>query len=551
VGRDDESRSAFKSGWFRPVEDWYQVRLRTAIRHRGLVFLVTGVLLLGALLLWPLIPVELAPPTDADELDIELEMAQGTNIAVVREYVRELEAKVREALPEGVAELIALEVRGDNAAVEVKLKPQDQRSMSSEELADHMREALEGQIPGAEIEVDAQPGLWILRRIFSSGGGEDAVEIELRGWDLERADEVAAEMKRRMERVPGLTDVRVSRREGRPEENLDFDRERIAELGLTVRQVARTVQANLGGAEAGRFRQGGDEFPIVVRLRPEDRFSGADVEGASLRTPGGAVVPLSTVVTRRLGRGPTEIDRVDGQRVTYVTAGLESGVALGEAVAAIRDSLAGLSMPADFTYLFGGEYVEQQAAQRDFTLAILMALALVYMLMAAQFERFLDPLVVMFSVPVALIGVVPTLLLTGTTLNLQSIMGLVMLIGIVVNNAIVLVDAINLLRRERHMATVDAVIEAGRLRLRPILMTSTTTILGLMPLAIGFGTGAEIQASLARVVVGGLAASTLVTLVLIPVVYTTVHGWKARIQVGRWRGGEGEGKEMVEERQTA
>ena len=522
---------------FAGVESWYTARLRDLLRHRARVLVTTGVLLAAALACWPLLPIELAPPTDADEIDVEIEMAQGTNMAVVRESLAELEDKVRDVLAGSDVEVVSTEVRGGNAEVELKLAPQGRRSVSSEALADRLRAAVDGEIPGAEIEVDAQPGLWILRRIFSSGGGEDAVEIELRGWDLEQADRVAAEMKRRVERVPGLTDVRVSRREGRPEENLDFDRERIAELGLTVSQVARTVQANLGGVEAGRFRQGGDEFAIVVRLRPEDRFSGQDLEGASLRTPAGAVVPLSTVVERRRGRGPTEIERVDGQRVTYVTAGLASGVALGDAVAAIRGELAGLSLPRDFAYLFGGEYVEQQAAQRDFTIAILMALALVYMLMAAQFERFLDPLVVMFSVPVALIGVVPTLLLTGTTLNLQSIMGLVMLIGIVVNNAIVLVDAVNLLRRERHMATVDAVIEAGRLRLRPILMTSTTTILGLMPLAIGFGTGAEIQASLARVVVGGLAASTLVTLVLIPVVYVTVHGWKARVRVGLWRGG--------------
>jgi HAE1 family hydrophobic/amphiphilic exporter-1 len=172
-----------------------------------------------------------------------------------------------------------------------------------------------------------------------------------------------------------------------------------------------------------------------------------------------------------------------------------------------------------------------------------MALSLVYMLMAAQFERFLDPLIVMLSVPMALIGVVPTLLLTGTTLNIQSIMGMVMLIGIVVNNAIVLVDAINLLRREYSMATVDAVIEAGRLRLRPILMTTGTTVLGLLPLALGLGTGAEIQAPLARVVIGGLLASTLVTLVLIPVAYSTATGFVARLgsvrRISGKAGGEG------------
>jgi len=550
AGRGD-SQGGRRSGFFRPVESWYTAKLETVIRHRGKVFLITGLLLAGALLLWPRIPVELAPPTDADEIDIEAEMAQGTNIAIVREYVRELEARVRRHLPDGVAHLVSLEVRGDSAAVEVKLEPQDRRSMSSEELADLMREALEGQIPGAEIEVDAQPGLWVLRRIFSSGGGTDDLEIELRGWNLVQADRIAADMRERLEAVPGITDVRISRREGRPEQNLVFDRERIAELGLSIREVARTVQANVGGVEASRLREGGEEYPILVRLRPEDRLTDRDLRSVSLRTPGGATVPLSAVVRTRRGRGPTEIERVDGQRVTYVTAGLESGVTLGEGVEAARRELSEIVLPEDFSVLFGGEYKEQQEAQRDFTIAILMALVLVYMVMAGQFERLVDPLIVMVSVPVALIGVVPALLLTGTSLNLQSIMGLVMLIGIVVNNAIVLVDAINLLRRERHLGTADAVVEAGRLRLRPILMTTATTVLGLLPLAVGWGPGAEIQASLARVVVGGLLASTLVTLVLIPVTYTTAVSWMSRLKASRWVKSAKEAVETEEERATA
>jgi HAE1 family hydrophobic/amphiphilic exporter-1 len=337
-----------------------------------------------------------------------------------------------------------------------------------------------------------------------------------------------------MERLPGVTDVRVSRREGQPEERLELDRERISEVGLSVEEVGRTLMANVGGLEAGRFREGGDEFPIVVRLRPEDRLHASDLDNVVLRTPAGEIVPLSTLVERRRGRGPVEIERVDGQRVTYVSANLESGVALGDAVEEIRDSLGDLALPEGFALVFGGQYEEQQKARRDFTVAIVMALVLVYMLMAAQFERFIDPLIVMLSVPVALVGVVPALLLTGTTLNIQSLMGLMMLIGIVVNNAIVLVDAINLLRREYRMGAAEAVIEAGRLRLRPILMTTGTTVLGLFPLALGLATGAEIQAPLARVVIGGLLASTLVTLVLIPVAYTAATGLAARVRRRRF-----------------
>jgi HAE1 family hydrophobic/amphiphilic exporter-1 len=223
------------------------------------------------------------------------------------------------------------------------------------------------------------------------------------------------------------------------------------------------------------------------------------------------------------GRGPTEIRRINGQRVTYISANLESGAVLGEVVERARAELADINLPEGFSIVFGGEYREQQKAQQDFLIAIIMALVLIYMVMAGQFERFLDPLIVMFSVPLVLIGVVPTLLLTGTTVNIQSVMGLVMLIGIVVNNAIVLVDYINLMRRERGLDLFDAVAEAGRLRLRPILMTTLTTVLGLVPLALGIGAGAEIQAALARVVIGGLTASTLITLGLIPVAYVSVE----------------------------
>jgi HAE1 family hydrophobic/amphiphilic exporter-1 len=520
------------------LEVWYVGHLKGALRRRSTVFVVTGVLLAIALALFPLIPVELAPPLDSDEIDVEIEMAQGTNIAVVRAYLDEVEAKVREVLPADAVQVMATEVRGSNAEVELSLVPQDRRPLSSEELADLLRDAVAGQIPGAEIDVQAQSGLWMLRRVFSSGGGDRPVELELKGWDLARADELAAEIQRRMERVPGITDVRLSRREGQPEENLLFDRERIAEVGLTVAEVARTVQANIGGLEASRLREGGDEYPIVVRLRPEDRLNSQDLGNIALRTPTGVSVPLSALVERRRTRGPVSIDRVDGQRVTYIRAGLESGAALGDVVEAVRAELGNLALPEGYALTYGGEYREQLKAQRDFGFAIVMALVLVYMLMAAQFERFIDPLIVMASVPVALIGVVPTLLLTGTTLNLQSVMGLVMLIGIVVNNAIVLVDAINLLRRERNLGAAEATIEAARLRLRPILMTTASTVLGLLPLAIGLGAGAELQASLARVVVGGLLASTLVTLLLIPILYTTVASAIARFRAGRWSGDE-------------
>jgi HAE1 family hydrophobic/amphiphilic exporter-1 len=291
----------------------------------------------------------------------------------------------------------------------------------------------------------------------------------------------------------------------------------------------------VGGSRGGYYREGGEQFPITVRLRPEDRLTAQDLSGISVRTPEGEMVPLSALASRVDDRGPTEIEHIDGQRVMYITADLEAGVALGNAVDGIREQLHDLPLPPEFSIVFGGAYREQQEAQRDFIIAICLALALVYMVMAGQFERFLDPLIVMFSVPVAIVGVVPTLLITGTTINVQSVMGMVMLIGIVVNNAIVLVDYLNLKRREDGLDIAAAAMEAGRTRLRPILMTTSTTVLGLLPLAVGLGEGAGLQAALARVVVGGLLASTLVTLFLIRVARTRTRGAAAAVPEHRIR----------------
>jgi HAE1 family hydrophobic/amphiphilic exporter-1 len=516
--------------WFNRLEESYSRLLDKALHHRMIIFVVTGVLLVITIFLWQFLPVELAPQTDADEIDVELEMAQGTNIAVVNEYLHELERIVKKATPMEQVRHMTIEIRPGDAEVELSLWGADKRSMDSYDIADQIRQSVEGRIPGAELRVEAQSGLWMLRRLFGSGSGQ-AVQLELRGYDLVLAEQLALQIKRIMEGIPRIEDVRVSRREGRPEQNLIIDREKIADLGLSVSQVAQVIQTNVGGSQAGVFREGGDEFPIVVRLQPQDRLNTLDLGNVSVRTVSGQILPVSSVVQTQRRRSPTAIERVDGQRVTYITANLQSGVALGDVIQELQSELREFPLPGDFSIIFSGEYEEQQKAQNDFTLSILMAIVLIYMVMAAQFERFLDPVIVMVTVPLAFIGVVPTLLITGTSLNVQSLMGIVMLIGIVVNNAIVLVDYINLMRREKNLSITDAVLQSGRLRLRPILMTTCTTVLGMLPLSFGTGAGGEIQAALARAVIGGLTISTLITLVLIPAAYISIHDLMDRIKV--------------------
>ena len=275
----DNKKGKFQK-FFLKLETKYSGILEKTLQHKPMVFVVTAVLVVGSFLLVPIIPVELAPQTDADEIDIDLEMADGTNIAVQNLYLKELEDIVRATLPMEDVEYFTTEVRDGRAEVEIAMVPQSERSQSTSDLAAEIRENLTGKVPGADIRVDAQSGLWILRRVFGGGGGED-VQFELRGYDIDKAYEIAQEIKLRVENIPGIVEVRAGRSEGTPEERILFDREKIADLGLSVREVAQVIQTNIGGSRAGSYRIGGDEYPITVRLQPEDRLGTLDIDNIS------------------------------------------------------------------------------------------------------------------------------------------------------------------------------------------------------------------------------------------------------------------------------
>ncbi len=519
----DVSKQKSHERFFSRLESRYGRVIEFVLGRKAIVATITVSLLVFSY--WGVqdIPMELTPETESDQIDIDLRMDSGTNIAIVDMYMDQLDAIAKQVIPQEDILFYTREANNGRGEIELALTPPEERDIKTADLADELRKKLQGSVPGASIDVSAQSGLWILRRIFGSGDQNTALDIQIRGYNLDIAAGIAQDIATRIRELPGIVDVRVPQREGRPEQRVRIDRDRISQLGISTRDVASAIQTNVGGSRAGYFRRDGEEIPITVRLRPEDRLSSLDIDNISVRAADGTIVPVSALVTLNAERGPNSIRRENGQRVTNITANLEKGVPLGQAVELINEELTGFPLPEGYSIYFGGEYEEQQKAASDFNMAILMALILIYMVMAAQFERFLDPLIVMFSVPLALIGVVPVMLLTGTTLNLQSLMGVVMLIGIVVNNAILLVDYINMMRREQGYELVQSVIEAGKLRLRPILLTTSTTVLGLLPMSFGIGSGGEIQASLARVVIGGLTASTLVTLVFIPVVYVSAN----------------------------
>ena len=323
-----------------------------------------------------------------------------------------------------------------------------------------------------------------------------------------------------MESVPGVTDARISRQDGLPEMLIHVDRIKAATLGLNVNEMGGVLEAAVGGQKAGYFRQGGDEYNILVRLREADRSDLENVKLVPVMTPTGRTVPASSLLSFERQEGSVAIQRKDRERIITVSANFD-GRDLGSVVGDIQTRLEPVraELPQDFTILYGGEYEEQQEAFRQLIFALLLAVALVYMVLAAQYESWRDPFIILFSIPLAAVGVALTLFLTGTYFSIQAFLGVIMLSGIAVSNAILLVDYTNLLRRRDGLSVFDAVTLAGHRRLRPILMTTVTTMLALFPMALGFGEGGEVQAPMARVVIGGLFTSTLITLLFVPTLY--------------------------------
>jgi HAE1 family hydrophobic/amphiphilic exporter-1 len=368
------------------------------------------------------------------------------------------------------------------------------------------------------VRTRAPQGQFLLERLL---GGDQGVTVEVRGFDLPTLDALAARVERAIADVPGVTDFETSKKAGIPQQEIRVNRDKVADLGLSVRDVTRVLETAVAGSQAGEFRSEGNSYRIFVQLQDAEKRSLDEILDLTLATGDGEQVSLRNLVDTESSRGPILIDRKDQQRLVTVLANV-AGRDLGSVAADIQSRLDLIPRPVGYDLTIAGNFEEQQKAFDDLIVSLLLALLLVYMVLACQYESLRDPLVVMVSVPVAAVGVLLVLFLTGTTLNLQSYIGCIMLGGIVVNNAILLVDQAGQLRRT-GMGVHEAVAEAGRRRLRPILMTSLTTILALLPLALGIGEGADAQAPLARAVVGGLTGSTLITLVLVPAVYSLFH----------------------------
>jgi hydrophobic/amphiphilic exporter-1 (mainly G- bacteria), HAE1 family len=374
-----------------------------------------------------------------------------------------------------------------------------------------------------DIHVRAPQGQFILERIL---GSEEGITVEIVGYDLAMLEVLAKRAEELIADVPGITDFRTSLEAGVPQREIRVNRDKVADLGLSVRDVTELLQTAVAGSKAGEYRTGGNAYRILVQLEDAEKRSLDEILDLTLATASGEQAVLRNVVETESSRGPVLIDRKDQQRRVTIQANI-AGRDMGSAAADVQALLDRIPRPSGYDLAVAGNYEEQQKSSRELAISLVLALILVYMVLACQYESLRDPLVVMFSVPVAAIGVLVTLFVTETTLNVQSYIGCIMLGGIVVNNAILLVDQAGRLTGE-GMPVAEALTEAGRRRLRPILMTTLTTLLGLLPLALGIGEGSEAQAPLARAVVGGLTGSTLITLLLIPAVYSLFHSDKQR-----------------------
>jgi HAE1 family hydrophobic/amphiphilic exporter-1 len=508
--------------WLNGLDDFYRRSLEKALHHRPTVLLTGTALFVVSLLLLPTIPFELMPQTDEGEVSVDVELPVGTRVERTEAVMLRMESLITKLVPEKTSVMSSAGGGGfmggstHRGSVTVRLVPKDERNRSNEQIAMMLRRELSG-LPGVIVRARASGGNNQMSRMLSGGGGS-RLSLELRGYDLEEAKRLAQRAKVVMDSTPEIADARIGREEGRPELAVHVDRPKAALLGLRLQDVANTIQTNIQGTTAAYYRERGFEYPIVVRLRPEDRERAISVDEVRVSTAAGQVVQAKNLINIDTQLGPVQIERKNQERILYINAELEAP--LSEAMDAVLARVGEMQVPRGFSVGFGAEAEEQTKAFQQLQMVLILAVILVYAVMASQYESLRDPFIIMFSIPLASIGVVAALKLTSTAFSMQAYIGVIMLAGIVVSNAILLVDYTNTLRRRDGMGVREAVVLAGRTRLRPILMTSICTALGLVPMSLGIGEGSELQAPLARVVIGGLLTSTLVTLVFVPAMYT-------------------------------
>jgi hydrophobe/amphiphile efflux-1 (HAE1) family protein len=514
----------------------YQRWLGAALRHRKLVILgVVGVFLLS-LGLYPLIGTEFFPASDESQFRVTVRAPIGTRVEETERIVGRVEQIIRTSvrpgelktivstagIPSGRSAIFTANTGPHAAQVQVYLESPDKRKRTDIQIVNDIRPKFAGQFPGT-ITFFNLGG--IINRVLNRGS-QNPLELEVLGYELADARAAAVETARLMREIQGVTDVQISREENYPQFSVVVDREKAATAGLTQRDIAQAALFSLNSnvsVNPSIFTdpRTGNQYNIVVQLDEPFRVRPEDLGKIFVTGNSGRPIVLSTIAEVKRSVAPVEIERKYQQRLIRVSAN-PSGRDLGAISADIESRLGSLRLPPGFEVRLGGQTAQQREAFASLLFTTVLALMLVYMVMASQFRSLKDPFIIMFTVPMGLIGVLWALFVTRTTLSTTSFMGIIMMVGIVVSNGVLLVEYTNELRR-RGLPLADAVLTAGRTRLRPILMTSLTTVFGLLPMALGIMVGSEANAPLARAVIGGLTVSTGLTLVLIPTLYTVLE----------------------------
>ena len=510
----------------------YSLLIQWCIGHRTIVVVISLIVFVGTLgLIAPRVKTEFMPKSDDGRITLQLELPAGTGQDVTRAIAHEIHGKFEAAIPEIVNCSYALgQADSDNAfaamqnngthvvSYNINVGSMEDRERSTSDIADVVRGILADYPEFKKIKVTEGGG---------GMGGASTVDIEIYGYDFETTDRVAKDIQAKLLQENAFSQVLLSRDEYTPEYQVDFDREKLAVNGLNSTTAASYLSAAMNGSTQSFYREDGDEYDIRVRYAPEFRTGIEDIENIIIYNNMGKGVRIKDLGTVVETLTPPSIQRKNRERLITVSGVVANGVALSDAVAVTDAVLADTEIPSELAVEIGGSYEDQQDMFSDLIMLLVMIIILVYIVMASQFESFMSPFVIMFSIPFAFVGVFMGLWFTGTPLGTMGMIGILILMGIVVKNGIVLIDY-TILMRERGFSIAESSVIAAKSRLRPILMTTLTTVLGMIPMAIGQGEGSEMWRSLGMVVAWGLSISTLVTLVIIPTVYASFATWQER-----------------------
>ena len=519
------------------ISEGYSKVVKWCVTHRKLVTLgAFAVIIAVMVLLVPKMTTGFFPNSDSGRLSVSVELPVGTSQEVTGQFAHQLYRRFTEEIPEiKVFEYRFGQADSDNAmassrqngsyliSMNINLGSMEQRERSASDIANIIRAELKEYPEIHRAQVSEGGG---------GMGGATTVQLEIYGYDFDETDRVAKEVRSKMDESGDFVQVVLSRDEYTPEYQVDFDREKLALVGLNSTTAATAFSAAMSGSVTSFFREDGDEYNIRVRYAREFRSSVADIENVILTTPTGRSVRIKELGTVVESKVPPTIERKNRERYITVTGITAKGVAMSQGVERVRSIIQTINIPNNITTEMSGDFEDRQEMMGDLTTLLILILLLVYGVMAAQFENFVNPFVIMFSIPFGFMGVIIGLWATGTTFDIMSMIGVLILIGIVVNNGIVLIDYTNLMR-ERGMKVVEAAVVAARSRLRPILMTTLTTVIGMLPLALGRGEGSEMWHSLGMTVAWGLSFSAVVTLILIPTIYCIFGTRQERRQMRR------------------